>query len=373
MIINDPRLKLFLTKCKTLTGLNKTKNPVSGYALIQSNDGHRVTLTATNLNSTLSMTIIPDVIDHGLPVLIPIAESLKLCKKHGLTIESKNSKPIINGVTFQNVPTDYQWPELPQKGHHEQIGLLDLNAIKKITKVVPFVEKDKKDYRHDTLSNVALTFDYDSQCKMVATNGHYLTKTEFKMSCKIDFNPPQILIPAKPLELFCALKLNEPVAIYLRQGVNKNLVWLCDDTFDLCVTLHNGSYPAWNEVLNRFCVYTQYQIVCNTRQWIEILSEFKALSDKDSKLIKFSNGVLSKHDSKTGISLSKKVETLKNSHTESLDNIEFGFNGDYLLNFLKTFKDDECFSIQSKNFGPEPLVFHKDSQVFVLMPMRLLE
>lgn len=346
----------------------RTTMPILSNILLEV-ENNKLYLSATDLDISITTSINVEAIEDGAITIhsksffdiireLPNKPIEISVKENKVKIKTENGKYSMVGLSKD------EFPAIP----HDQKGdsvALDFSQLKDMIENTTFAVS-KNDTRKE-LNGIYWKVEEDESI-MVATDGHKLSKTQIKLTEKIA-SKKEIIVPPKALDQVCRL-LGES-----EEGqevvISDNYAIFKFENTSLYTRLIEGPYPNYEQVIpysNNKELVVNRQMLLSSIKRVGIFSDFQThqirLSIKQDKLILSAinrdiNG--------------EAQEEIAGSFTG--EDMDMGFNGNYLIEILKRFNSDDVLFKLS-----EPLVAgllfpgsqKQDEEFFCLiMPLKL--
>ena len=341
--------------------------PILGNVYIELNE-NRLTLIGSDLETEITTRVHNVGGSDGKTTvsarkLFDICRSLPAESQLSLIIEDDNKMVVKAGksrFTLQTLnATDYPRLEETVWKHEFSINQKQLNNLLTRTSF-SMAQQDVRYFLNGLLIEVS-----ENQVLSVATDGHRLAKTRIPMQ-GINIELVQSIVPRKAvIEISKFLDSNSEEEVIIKLNASHILVQSGD--FMFISKLIDGRFPDYEKVIP---ATLDKHIIINRSNLIEILSRAAILSNEKFR----------------GVSLNINNKTLKvASHNPDQehasdemsveyegDDIEIGFNVNYLLEALKACDSDEIdLGLLDPNTS---CTFHaagNDETLYLIMPMRL--
>ena len=366
-------MKLTIGQEEFITGLQSVQNVVSTRTTlpILSNVllnavGDRLTLTATDLDVTISKTVEAKVEIDG-SFTMPVKKLLSIAREvGGSQIEmdvSKNQCSIKSGSSAYRVnglPAE-EFPPIPNFSGQTTIQMPQ-DTVKTMLRRTSFaVSTDENRY---VLNGLYLSFK-ENKLTMVATDGRRLALAEEDVELQ-DNNPLEVIVPTKAVqELSRLLGDKGDVEIQITEnqvsfGLKEN-----DGTGSLIVSkLVEGAYPNYKQVIpseSKHRVTLDKEELFHALRRAEIMTSDKANSVK----LTFSENNLTFTANSPEVGESRETMAIKYGGEET----SIAFNPQFFIDPLKALEEDEVHFEFTDQLSPG-VVKVNHPFLYVIMPMR---
>ncbi len=347
----------------------KTTIPILSNILVET-DHDQVWLTATDLELGIRCSCPARIKKEGagtIPArklleyvrLLPDAEvQVKLAENQWASLVCGRSRTRIAGMSRESFP---ELPEMP-----ETLAEIPLNVLSQMIAATIFAISSEES--RFTLNGALLILKEDGLA-MVATDGHRLSLVQRALSLPGLAGAFRALLPKKAMSEIQKLANDDSSKQIEFSGNDNHLFFRIDKRLLLSRKL-SGNFPDYERVLPKEHPYTLVLQRDELKSAIERVAQF---ADERSRAIRLQvlRGELKVHSSisETGES----EETIPVEHEG--ENVEIGFNAQYLLDFLRTVDGDQVeFHFKDSNSAGE-LRPHASAPGtayrYVVMPMRI--
>lgn len=366
-------MKLTIGQEEFITGLQAVQNVVSTRTTlpILSNVllnavGDRLTLTATDLDVTISKTVEAKVEMDG-SFTMPVKKLLSIAREvGGSQIEmdvSKNQCSIKSGSSAYRVnglPAE-EFPPIPNFLGQKTIQMPQ-DTVKTMLRRTSFaVSTDENRY---VLNGLYLSFK-DNKLTMVATDGRRLALAEEDVELKDD-NPLEVIVPTKAIqELSRSLGDKGDVEIQITDnqvsfGLKEN-----DGTGSLIVSkLVEGAYPNYKQVIP---AESKHRVTLDKEELFHALRRAEIMTSEKANSVKltFSDNNLTFTANSPEVGESRETMAIKYDGEET----SIAFNPQFFIDPLKALEEDEVHFEFTDQLSPG-VVKVKHPFLYVIMPMR---
>ena len=366
-------MKLTIGQEEFITGLQAVQNVVSTRTTlpILSNVllnavGDRLTLTATDLDVTISKTVEAKVDIDG-SFTMPVKKLLSIAREvGGSQIEmdvSKNQCSIKSGSSAYRVnglPAE-EFPPIANFSGQTTIQMPQ-DTVKTMLRRTSFaVSTDENRY---VLNGLYLSFK-ENKLTMVATDGRRLALAEEDVELKDD-NPLEVIVPTKAIqELSRSLGDKGDVEIQITEnqvsfGLKEN-----DGTGSLIVSkLVEGAYPNYKQVIP---AESKHRVTLDKEELFHALRRAEIMTSEKANSVKltFSENNLTFTANSPEVGESRETMAIKYNGEET----SIAFNPQFFIDPLKALEEDEVHFEFTDQLSPG-VVKVKHPFLYVIMPMR---
>ena len=366
-------MKLTIGQEEFITGLQAVQNVVSTRTTlpILSNVllnavGDRLTLTATDLDVTISKTVEAKVEIDG-SFTMPVKKLLSIAREvGGSQIEmdvSKNQCSIKSGSSAYRVnglPAE-EFPPIPNFSGQTTIQMPQ-DTVKTMLRRTSFaVSTDENRY---VLNGLYLSFK-ENKLTMVATDGRRLALAEEDVELKDD-NPLEVIVPTKAIqELSRSLGDKGDVEIQITEnqvsfGLKEN-----DGTGSLIVSkLVEGAYPNYKQVIP---AESKHRVTLDKEELFHALRRAEIMTSEKANSVKltFSENNLTFTANSPEVGESRETMAIKYEGEET----SIAFNPQFFIDPLKALDEEEVHFEFTDQLSPG-VVKVKHPFLYVIMPMR---
>ena len=366
-------MKLTIGQEEFITGLQAVQNVVSTRTTlpILSNVllnavGDRLTLTATDLDVTISKTVEAKVEIDG-NFTMPVKKLLSIAREvGGRQIEmdvSKNQCSIKSGSSAYRVnglPAE-EFPPIPNFSGQTTIQMPQ-DTVKTMLRRTSFaVSTDENRY---VLNGLYLSFK-ENKLTMVATDGRRLALAEEDVELQDD-NPLEVIVPTKAIqELSRSLGDKGDVEIQITEnqvsfGLKEN-----DGTGSLIVSkLVEGAYPNYKQVIP---AESKHRVTLDKEELFHALRRAEIMTSEKANSVKltFSENNLTFTANSPEVGESRETMAIKYEGEET----SIAFNPQFFIDPLKALEEDEVHFEFTDQLSPG-VVKVNHPFLYVIMPMR---
>ena len=355
-----------LTPLQAIIGVVERKQtmPILANMLLQAKD-NELRLTATDLEVELMTQVAANIEIEG-EITLPGRKLLDICRalQEGASIvisESNGKASVQSGrsrFSLASLPA-VDFPLIDDIQGQQKINLPQKELLKLIQKThFSMAQQDVRYYL-----NGLLLENKDGKIKAVATDGHRLAFCETNIETP-ELLDKQVIIPRKGvLELQRLLSGEGDLSIEL--GKNHVRIQVNDSTYTS--KLIDGRFPEYDRVVPKD---TSNMIKAKKEELKDALQRTAILSNEKYRGIRL---FLSQNNLALQAQNPEQEEAEESLEVEYTgDDIEIGFNVNYLLDALAVIESDEViFSVIDGNSSCLMWEPGKDQYKFVIMPMRL--
>lgn len=344
----------------------KSTLPILGNILMDVS-GQSLTLTATDLE--LEMVAYADIenLENDGKLTVPAKKLLDICKslpdgslitfestEDSVTISSGRSRYSLSTLPAADFPNIEEW-----KGDVEfKLSKAQLLRLIESTHF-SMANQDVRYY----LNGMSIETE-GNEIRSVATDGHRLAICKISNE-ELQLPNRQVIVPRKGiLEI---IRLLDPVDAEIQVFLGSNHVRILDTQFSFTSKLVDGRFPDYRRVLPR-----NGDKVLNTDkdQLRQVLSRASILSNE-----KFKGVRLNFTDQELKITANNPEQEQAEEILEiefPYDNVEIGFNVNYVLDVLNAIKDESVkFTLADANSSVVIEGEENSEALYVVMPMRL--
>jgi DNA polymerase-3 subunit beta len=360
-----------LKELNLLQGVVEKKNtiPILSNILIETMGESLISLVATDLDVSLQTECAADVTHPGALVLqarrlfdivrfLPDSE-INFAKEENdwVRISCGSSEFKIVGQAREHFPTT---PRSNQAGL--AIPARILNSL--ISRTIYAITQEESRYA----LNGALLILAEGKLQMVATDGHRLALAAAQLDAAPEDYELKINIPRKALNEL--LKLTAGSEETLQFAEDDNHLFFKLGHRQLTSRMLSGQFPNYELVLPK---NNDKSVPINSEKITQAIRRAALMADERSHAVKFdlSNGRLNITSQSADVGEAKEVIPVDYSG----DDLNIGFNAQYLLDFLAVVGTDEVAFDFKDDQSPALLKPRGDEQYdyrYVVMPMRLL-
>ena len=366
-------MKLTIGQEEFITGLQSVQNVVSTRTTlpILSNVllnavGDRLTLTATDLDVTISKTVEAKVEIDG-SFTMPVKKLLSIAREVGgsqiemdvsksqCSIKSGSSAYRVNGLPAE------EFPPIPNFSGQTTIQMPQ-DTVKTMLRRTSFaVSTDENRY---VLNGLYLSFK-ENKLTMVATDGRRLALAEEDVELKDD-NPLEVIVPTKAIqELSRSLGDKGDVEIQITEnqvsfGLKEN-----DGTGSLIVSkLVEGAYPNYKQVIP---AESKHRVTLDKEELFHALRRAEIMTSEKANSVKltFSENNLTFTANSPEVGESSETMAIKYGGEET----SIAFNPQFFIDPLKALEEDEVHFEFTDQLSPG-VVKVNHPFLYVIMPMR---
>jgi DNA polymerase-3 subunit beta len=339
--------------------------PILGNILFKSINGI-LSLTATDLEIEMICVVISDQMPD-FETTIPARKILDICKalpdNSDITLTIEDTKVLLecgrSRFTLLTLPAK-DFPGLDDiDALHE--FTIPQNALKSLIDKTSFAmaQQDVRYYLNGILVELSTGL-----IKLVATDGHRLALSEYKVDIELSVDK-QIIIPRKGvMELSKLLNSsNLPVKLMLSQ----NHIKLQTDELSFTSKLIDGKFPDYNRVIPT----DSNKLMTVSRQLLkQSMSRISILSNEKYRGIRLTLTTGNLAIQANNPDQEEAEEELEVNYSES--EVEIGFNVTYIIDVLNVLTSEEV-QVKLKDSNSSCIISDSNdpSSLYVVMPMRL--
>ncbi|MCK9310332.1 MAG: DNA polymerase III subunit beta, partial [Candidatus Cloacimonetes bacterium] len=345
-------------------------------------DNNEITITANNIVSTLTVSILGDIIELG-SILID-KSNFKLIKKLSgilniissdnmglinINTEEEKEEVISNTITIKanrslkfNSILPEQYPEIPTDINSEAFVIPE-NVFKDKLKIKVF---SAKGHFREVFNGVLISED-----DMVANNTHYLAKYKLNIENKCD---GQMNIPMQSIEELDKIlnnKSKKDLQFYFKKDDNNEMKYIkiVGNDFVYTTRLIDGVYPDYKQVIpNSFHTFVDIK-----KDQLQDTLEFAMEVVKDDKLRPIYLNIAEQLTINTPQEKEKSMSEVVPSEITGEELGSIKFNSGYMNTILKVI-DEDVVNIKLGTCH-SPAVFtgeNNEDELYILVPMRLI-
>ncbi|HAJ57674.1 MAG TPA: DNA polymerase III subunit beta [Candidatus Omnitrophica bacterium] len=366
-------MKIKVNKSDLLKGVQVVGNiitpknmlPILSNILFESQK-NKIRLTTTDLDMGISYTLDADIIEPGA-ITIPTKRlsdvikelpegmiSLITKKNNVVDIQSENCEFKLMGLPKE------EFPKIPEFKDKEEV-VLEQALLKQMLQMTSFaVSHEETRYVLNGLLLELKSSGDTTAIKLVGTDGRRLAVAEKKLPIKIH-KDIKIIVPFKTIqELARNLKEDGSVSVIITQ----NQVFFEMEGIVIISRLIEGDFPDYQKVIP---AASSTKIKLDREQFVLVLRRANLFTTPDFQAVRFelfkNKLVVSKSTPDVG--------EFKEEISAEYGGKEFaiGFNPAYLLDMLKSWREDE---VNLEFYDAEkPGVVRSSDYIYILQPMRL--
>lgn len=341
----------------------KSTLPILSNFLLETQKG-RVYMAATDLDIGISLNLPIEVVEEG-GIAIPAKRFADITKdlpegEMEITVKKNNSISIESQKCFFKLMglSKEEFPKLPKL--HEKEGVaLSQQLLKNMLSLTAFaVSHDETRY----ILNGILLVVKDKTMRLVATDGRRLALIEKELAAPVEFKK-EVIVPTKAAqELVRNLGGEEPVKIIF----GDNQISFQFNNIVLVSRLIEGQFPNYEQVIPR---EGKDKIAIGREQFLWATKRVSNLTSPDSQSIKIDLLKDKIIFSKSSPDMGEAKEEMDIEHKG--EEFSVGFNPHYLLDVLKSLKDE---TVNLELTGPESpgVIRAQDNYVYIVLPMQLV-
>jgi len=344
----------------------KSTLPILGNILLDISE-QSLTLTATDLE--LEMVAYANIENHAQngKLTIPARKLLDICKSlpdgSTITFEAENDTVKISSgrskYSLSTLPAN-DFPNIEEWKGDVEFKLLKSELLRLIESThFSMANQDVRYY----LNGMSIETE-GKEIRSVATDGHRLAICKISNET-LELPNRQVIVPRKGiLEI---IRLLDPVDEEVQVFLGSNHIRIIDSEFSFTSKLVDGRFPDYRRVLPR-----NGDKILNTNkdQLKQVLSRASILSNE-----KFRGVRLNFSNSELKITANNPEQEQAEEVLEvefPFDDVEIGFNVNYVLDVLNAIKDNEVkFTLADANSSVVIEGENSGEAIYVVMPMRL--
>lgn len=339
--------------------------PILANVLLKSSEGV-LSLTATDLEIEM-VSNVETISTEDFQTTIPARKLLDICKAlpDGSAIEfniEDTQVKLTSGrsrFSLASLPAR-DFPTLDDITEQQSFGIPQ-SRLKTLLENTSFAmaQQDVRYYLNGILMEIS-----SDQIKLVATDGHRLALSEYKIDVSID-EAKQIIIPRKAvLELSRLLEAGDsPAKVILSQ----NHIRVETDKLVFTSKLIDGKFPDYNRVIP---VDGNKILMVNRESLKRAMSRIAILSNEKYRGIRLTLTTGNLSIQANNPDQEEAEEELSVSYDEA--EIEIGFNVTYLIDVLNVLDSEDVY-IKLKDSNSSCIISDSEDSdsLYVVMPMRL--
>ncbi|MBN3038754.1 MAG: DNA polymerase III subunit beta [Candidatus Omnitrophica bacterium] len=341
---------------------SKTTLPILSNFLIETQKG-KVHMAATDLDVGISLSIPVDIIEEG-GITIPAKRFVDIIRdlpdgKIDINVRKNNAISIESQKCFfklMGLPKE-EFPKLPKLQDKESFAT-EQQLLKNMLNLTAFaVSHDETKY----ILNGVLFAVKGKKIRLVATDGRRLALIEKDLTQNTDLKR-EVIVPIKAIqELMRNLGDEGTVKVVF----SENQISFQFDNIMLISRLIEGQFPNYEQVIPK---EGKDKIVVDRETFLWAAKRVSNLTSPDSQSIKIDLFKDKLIFSKNSPDMGEAKEEIDIEHKG--DEFSVGFNPDYLIDALKSLKDQ---SVSLELTGPESpgIIRAQDNYVYIVLPMQL--
>lgn len=366
-------MKLTIGQEEFISGLLSVQNVVSSRTtlpilsnVLLSAAENRLTLTATDLDVTISKTVEAKVESEG-SFTIPVKKLLSIAREVGgsliemevsnnqCSIKSGSSAYRVNGLPAE------EFPPLPDFSGHTTIKMPQ-DKVKTMLRRTSFaVSTDENRY---VLNGLYLSFK-ENKLTMVATDGRRLALAEEEVELPGD-SPMELIVPTKAIQEL-SRQLGEEGNVEIQITENQVSFGLEEKqgTGSLIVSkLVEGAYPNYKQVIP---AESKYRVTLDKEELFHALRRAEIMTSEKANSVKltFSENNLTFTANSPEVGESRETMAIKYGGEET----SIAFNPEFFIDPLKALDEEEVHFEFTDQLSPG-VVKVNHPFLYVIMPMR---
>ncbi|MGA0406760.1 MAG: DNA polymerase III subunit beta [Limisphaerales bacterium] len=367
-------MKITIAKEEFIRGLQSVQNvvnprttlPVLSNVLLEAEDG-KLTLTATDLDVTVSCTVKADIASGGR-VTLPAKKLFGIVRELStpeieLEVNDKNVCSLHAGASFFKIVglAANEFPPIPgfQEAHRITLSQESLRSMIKRTAYA--VSSEESRY---VLNGIFFSIK-EFKLTLVATDGRRLALIEEELEEKPEVQE-QFIVPTKAInELNRLLGDGGTVLMQFQDNQASFLLEGEDGGSTLLISkLIEGSYPNYAQVIPKQC---KERVSLVREELLHALRRAEIMTSDKAHSVKFA---FSENNLQITANTPEVGEARENIAINYAGNdITVSFNPVYMMDPLKVLEDDEVFLELSDELSPGVLKVQSPF-IYVIMPMR---
>lgn len=332
-IISSTTLLKGLQKISGVLGTNNTL-PILEDFLFELNDG-KIKITASDLETTISVNLVPDMADGPGVIAIPAKMLLDIMKSLPdvpVTIDVEGTNIGIMAGEGKYKLVGHESDEFPQVPEMTETTELVLNGALLVNAFNKTLFATGNDELRPVMSGVLLELTEDS-LTFVATDAHKLVRYrrhDFKSE-----TPASIILPKKPLNHLKNI-IPEDEEVIVKMEINAdNAMFKFGDIVMIC-RLIEGKYPNYNAVIP---TQNPYSLSVGRKALLDAIRRVSIFGSKSTHQVRFN--IAGKELTLTAEDLDYSSEAKERlSCNYEGDNIEIGFNSRFMQEMLNTLEPE---------------------------------
>lgn len=345
----------------------KTTIPVLSNVLIESEaNSNRIRFTGTDLDTTLTVITNAEIEKHGSMCINgrKLADLAKLLNgdvveftlevNDWATVKYGRGKYKVAGVTRESFPQALT----PPKELFELSGKTFAEMMKR-TGFAITAEQSRY-----TLSGAKFILN-GGKSQMIATDGHRLAYAERPEAA--GESAADVLMPKAALTEMARLFADDDA---IRFGVDKNHVYAESDTKSVHARLLTGSFPDWGRVMPKT---VDGSFTANVEELRNAIRRVSLMSDERQRSVRITVRTGELEITARSAEEGDGVEIVP-AEAETAEDITFGFNWHYLLEYLSTLDSDITVTCSFTTPNAQTLWTDSasgDADKYVVMPLRI--
>src|SRR3989441_2156214 len=314
---------------------NRTTLPVLSNILLEASDD-RIELKATDLDLAIATKARANVKDPGT-LTVPAKKLLELVRKlpkEELKIEAKDLTLNVGSKSgrykFLCIRPE-EFPVLPKVEADVEVSLEPDLLERLIRRTIYSVSTDET----RPALNGSLFQIRDGELRVVATDGHRLSKASCRRVGGIEAPPKgDVIVPLKALNQ--VLRLLSGATGPIRIGISKNHARFAIGETTLTTKLIEGPFPNYEQVLPK---QNTKILRAKSDELAQALDRVSLFSDSLTRQVKFS---ITNNKLKLIVQTPDQGEATEEIDVKyNADDLDIGYNANYLLDILRTIDSDE--------------------------------
>lgn len=351
---------------------SKTSLPIIQNVLLETSESNKLNLTTTNMDISIRCTVVANVESHGA-ITVPVKKFLSIIRalpENTVQLEVNNLTINIQSGGSRFKMLCLPASEFPQVQIIQNTGTFEVEQTTLLHLLKSISYAQSKDENRYLMNGVYFSVQEEQLC-LIATDGRRLSlnKCEFTKSEGLQ----NVIVPAKTIsELERTLGIGEKVTVSITDkqigfqieiaGDNKS--GLIDNLYILSKIVE-GKYPNYKQVIPSTC---EHRLRLDREKFLEVIQRVALVSDDKNYTIKMNIEpgamILSAQSTTYGEAREKMI--IDYSENE----VEIGFNPQFLCDPLKAIADEEMF-FEFKDSVSPGIIKGKDAFLCVVMPLRI--
>lgn len=354
-----------------ITGVVATRTPTPALQCVRlSGQDGRLTLAATDMEVSLTLTIDRIDLESGGDILVPadkFSQIARSCNDSTLTIVGDDDALLVRSSDSRFKVFGFPISEAPEVFAFEDIKpdfTVDGTVFKGIMERTIFAAAT--DHSRYAINGVHLEV-HDSQLRLVATNGHRLALATG--GCTDHEGTHSCIIPTKAMTLLKRL-LQEDGGVVSVKIDDGRVVFHIDDgggcTATLTSNLVEGTFPPFEDVIPKDL---DRKAVVHTQTLHSAVRRAHLMTNEESRGVRLVfDGTSLQITSRAPETGEAEIEIPIESFTG--DTLEIAFNPVYIMDALKVITEDEV-TIELKRSEKPGLIRSGSDFIYIIMPVSL--
>jgi DNA polymerase-3 subunit beta len=368
-------MNLTISKEQMINGLqavqnvvsNRTTLPILSNVLMRA-DGQRLSLTATDLDVTISCAVEAKVTKPGAST-VPVKKLFGIVRELSnleidIEVDDKNNCTVRSGASFYKINglSADEFPPLPTFKEDKKV-VLSQETVRGMMKKTSFaISTDESRY---VLNGIFLSLK-DHKMTMVATDGRRLALVDEEVDVS-EKSQGEFIVPAKTVAELNRL-LQEKGEVEIRYAENQASFTLKDEKGSsvlIVSKLVEGNYPNYRQVIP---AETKERVALVREEFLHALRRAEIMTSEKSNSVKMNFGKNKLEITANSPEVGEAKETLAINYKGP--EMAIAFNPKYLIDPLNALVNDEVFIELIDELSPGVLKINGPF-LYVVMPMRL--